>query len=146
MDWELLRYPAHAGLRQWVADLNRSYRREPALHARDCRHDGFEWVDADDSRQCVFSFIRHGEVRNDQILIVANCTPVPRLDYRVGVCVPGFWNEVLNSDAEIYGGGGMGNGGGVESDAAPWHAKPHSISLTLPPLGILYLKAPGSAS
>ena len=142
MDWELLRFPSHAGLKQWVADLNRTYRREPALHVYDCHHEGFEWVDADDAQQCVLSFVRRGERAGDEVLIVVNGTPVPRLDYRVGVRSPGFWTELLNSDAETYGGSGMGNGGGVESDAMPWHGRPCSISLTLPPLGILYLKSP----
>jgi 1,4-alpha-glucan branching enzyme len=146
IDWELLRFPMHCGVRQWVGDLNRAYRREPGLHVRDCHHEGFEWVDADDSRQCVLSFMRHGESPGDAVLIVGNCTPVPRLNYRVGVTRSGFWTEILNSDAEIYGGSGMGNGGGVEADATPWHGRPLSLNITLPPLGILFFKIPKAGS
>jgi len=129
-----------------VGDLNRAYRREPGLHVRDCHHEGFEWVDADDSRQCVLSFMRHGESPDDAVLIVGNCTPVPRLHYRVGVTRGGFWSEILNSDAEVYGGSGMGNGGGIEAEKTPWHGRPLSLNITLPPLAILFFKVPKAGS
>jgi 1,4-alpha-glucan branching enzyme len=138
LDWDLLDNPRHAGLRRLVSDLNRLYRQEPALHRRDHMADGFEWVDFRDWEQSVTSFLRRdGE---DQILVVCNFTPVPRSNYRVGVPRGGYWRELLNSDAGIYGGAGFGNFGGVEATPVPAHGRQHSISLTLPPLGIVFLK------
>lgn len=140
LDWHLLDYPTHAGLQKWVADLNRIYRTEPALHELDFSWEGFEWIDCNDSEQSAISFIRKGKSAGEVVLAVANFTPVPRHNYRVGVPDGGFWRELLNSDAADYGGSGLGNFGGVFADSIPCHARPFSLNLTLPPLGIVFFK------
>ena len=139
LDWHLLHYPAHAGLHGWVRDLNRVYRSHAALHENDFSPNGFEWIDANDSVNSVLSFVRRGRTAAGDIVVVCNCTPVPRLDYLVGVPHGGWWQELLNSDAEIYGGSGMGNLGGVEATTTACHGREHSLSLTLPPLGFVML-------
>jgi 1,4-alpha-glucan branching enzyme len=142
LDWHLLADARHRGLQQWVRDLNALYRREPALHEGDCDPAGFEWVDFHDWEQSVISFLRKALSSDDVVLVVCNFTPVPRFDYRVGVPRPGYWRELLNSDASVYGGVGYGNLGGVEAVPIPFHGRPYSVSLTLPPLGVLFLKGP----
>jgi 1,4-alpha-glucan branching enzyme len=140
LDWHLLGHPLHAGVQKWVSDLNRMYRTEPALHEGDCRPGGFEWVDCTDSSSCVITFLRKGTTTQDRILVACNFTPVPRVGYRVGVPYGGWWQELLNSDAAEYGGSGMGNAGGAQADGVWWHGQPCSLTLTLPPLGILFFK------
>jgi 1,4-alpha-glucan branching enzyme len=140
LEWHVLQFPFHAGTQKWVKDLNRLYQREPALHEIDFEPNGFEWVDFHDWSNSVMSFIRRGRTSKDLILVVCNFTPVPRCDYRIGVPVDGLWREVLNSDAVEYCGGGIGNFGGAVADPIPMHGRPHSISLNLPPLGVLFLK------
>jgi 1,4-alpha-glucan branching enzyme len=140
LDWHQLDQGWHQGVLRWVADLNRLYRDEPVLHEGDCDPHGFEWADANDSGASVYSFLRKGR-GEDWMLIVLNGTPVPRYDYRVGVPRGGFWREVLNSDASLYGGSGMGNLGGVWATDQWWHHKPNSVVLTLPPLSIIFLKS-----
>ncbi len=142
LDWHLLERPAHQGLKRWVEDLNQFYRAEPEMHELDFSPDGFEWNDFRDAELSVISFTRKGRETGRRILIVANFTPVPRKNYRVGVPLPGFWKEALNSDARIYGGTGHGNLGGIEAAPVPFHGRYHSLSLTLPPLGILFFKSP----
>jgi len=138
--WHLLDEKAHAGLRHWVGDLNRVYRELPALHVLDFDARGFEWVTADDAEHSVLAFLRKGEDADDDVLCVFNFTPVPRENYRVGITRAGVWEEVLNSDAEPYGGGGWGSLGTIESAPAPCHGRPHSLVLTLPALGAVYLR------
>ncbi|HLF24239.1 MAG TPA: 1,4-alpha-glucan branching protein GlgB, partial [Burkholderiales bacterium] len=142
LDWHLLDDPRHAGLQRLVRDLNRLYRTEPALHRRDHDADGFEWIDCHDVEQSTASFLRRDG--DEEILVVCNFTPVPRTNFRVGVPHPGWWRELLNSDAEDYGGAGFGNFGGVESVPVPMHGRNDSISLNLPPLGVLFLKVSGA--
>jgi 1,4-alpha-glucan branching enzyme len=142
LDWHLLEHAPHQGVRRWLQDLNRFYRAEPALFQRDFDAGGFEWVDLHDWEQSVVSFLRKGDTPDETILVVCNFTPVAHTNYRVGVPRGGFWREVLNSDASIYGGSGQGNLGGVEAAPVPAHGRSHSLSLTLPPLGVVYLKAP----
>ena len=142
LDWHLLEHAPHRGLQYWVRDLNRFYRTEPALYQRDFDMSGFEWADLHDWNHSVISFIRRGENPDDVVLVSCNCTPVTRANYRVGVPRGGFWREMLNSDATIYGGSGQGNLGGVEAASAPAHGRHYSLSLTLPPLGVIYLKGP----
>ena len=142
LDWHLLDDPRHAGLRSLVRDLNRLYRAEVALHQRDHDAGGFEWVDCHDVEQSTVSFLRRDD--GGEILVVCNFTPVPRSNFRVGVPRAGLWRELLNSDAKDYGGAGFGNFGGVESAPIPMHGHGDSISLTLPPLGVLFLKATGA--
>ena len=105
---------------------------------------GFEWVDANDDDNSVYAFLRKGWKPTDVVLAVFNCTPVPRHDYRVGVPLPGRWREILNTDAETFGGSGLGNMGGVTADAIPCHGRPGSLRLTLPPLSALYLEPAGA--
>ena len=136
----MLQYPLHGGLQQWVGDLNHCYRQQPALYTQDFTPDGFAWVDFHDWEQSVLSFLRRGTDPDDILLVVCNFTPVPRHNYRVGVPRGGRWRELLNSDATTYGGSGVGNLGEIET--APVAAQGHyqSLSLVLPPLGVLYLK------
>ncbi len=143
LDWDLLRHASHAGLQKWVADLNRLYGAEPALHELDFSDRGFEWVDCNDADNSVLSFLRKSASRNDVLLVVCNFTPVPRHGYRVGVPRGGSWRELLNSDAKEYGGSGVGNLGGVESEPIVCHGRPRSVSLTLPPLSVVLLEPEG---
>ncbi len=140
LDWHQVDIPAHAGVLRFVSDLARLYRDEKCLHELDCVSAGFEWVDADDSDQSVVTFLRRGRSPDAVVLFAANFTPVPRPGYRVGVPEPGFWSEILNSDAFEYGGSGQGNLGGVSSEPSPSHGRPHSLVLNLPPLGALFLR------
>ncbi|HWO56347.1 MAG TPA: 1,4-alpha-glucan branching protein GlgB [bacterium] len=139
LDWHLLQYPPHQGIERWLADLNRLYRSHPALHEREFDDQGFSWIDCNDAASSILSFFRHGSPGAKPILVLANFTPVPRTDYRVGVPAGGAWRELLNSDAQVYGGSGMGNLGVVQARSEPSHERPYSLVLTLPPLGIVFL-------
>ncbi|WP_338203837.1 1,4-alpha-glucan branching protein GlgB [Candidatus Nephthysia bennettiae] len=136
LDWSLAADPAHTGISRWLADLNRLYREEPALHGLDFDPAGFEWVDASDAEQSVVTLIRSGGGR--RLLAVFNFTPMRRVGYRTGVPLGGSWRELLNSDAETYGGGGWGNLGATEAEEVPWHGRPHSLALTLPALSAVF--------
>ncbi len=140
LEWHVLQYPNHAGVQRFLEDLNRRYRGEPALYERDFDPSGFEWVDANDAVNSVLSYLRRGTRPEDTVLVVCNFTPVARYNYRVGVPAGGFWEEILNSDATQYWGSGQGNLGGVESAPVPSHGRPHSLSLTLPPLATVWFK------
>ena len=137
--WELLETERHAGIMRWVADLNRLYRSEPALHELDCEPGGLEWVNHEDGDVSLLSFLRRS-ANGDSALVVCNFTPVPRLGYRVGVPHGGYWREMLNSDAREYAGSGIGNLGGVHAEAIPAHGRPYSLNITLPPLAALFFK------
>jgi 1,4-alpha-glucan branching enzyme len=138
LDWHLLEDSGHAGVQALVRDLNHVYVGEPALWARDEDPEGFYWIEANDAENSVLAFARTD--RDGRVLVcVCNLTPVPREGYRVGLPRGGRWNEVLNTDAEQYGGSGVGNGGSVETEPLPWHGQPMSAALTLPPLGVLWL-------
>jgi len=139
LEWWVLQYADHAGMQRWVKDLNAVYKREPALWQIDFEPAGFEWIDAADVAASVFSFVRHAR-NGESVLVVCNFTPVPRTNYVLGVPQAGFWRELCNSDAQEYGGSGMGNLGGVSSNPAPAHGRMNSVTLTLPPLSILLLK------
>lgn len=140
LDWHLLEDPGHQGIQRWVQHLNILYRHEPALYELDFEHTGFEWIDCSDWEHSIISFLRKGRSHRERILVVCNLTPEPRYNYRMGVPSGGFWKEVLNSDAREYGGSGHGNLGGLEASPVPFHGKYYSISLTLPPLGILFFR------
>jgi 1,4-alpha-glucan branching enzyme len=140
LDWHLLDRSGHHGVQRWVRDLNKFYRKEPALYEQDFQPEGFEWVDFHDAEKSTLSFLRHGKESKELILIVCNFTPVPRTNYRVGVTEAGFWKEMLNSDAKVYGGSGHGNFGGLEASPVASHGKYYSLSLNVPPLGVIYLK------
>jgi len=141
LDWHLCAYPLHAGVRQWLRDFHRHYLRTAALHERDFRAEGFEWIDCADSANSVIAFLRRPREHGAWSLVACNFTPVPRVGYRLGVPVGGRWREALNSDAAEYGGSGMGNLGGVDAEPRPCHGRPHSLTLTLPPLGVAFFEA-----
>ncbi len=143
LDWHLLQYRPHSGLQKLVQDLARLYRNEPALYEMDFESKGFEWIDCNDSLHSVVSYLRRGRSTGDIILIVCNFTPAPHIGYRIGVPHGGYWQEVLNSDAHDYGGSGYGNLGGLEAEAVPFHGRPNSLNLTLPPLGAVLFKSSG---
>jgi 1,4-alpha-glucan branching enzyme len=140
IDWHLLDGPLHAGLQRFVADLNRLYRAEPSLHELDFEPRGFEWIDCNDNESSVVSLIRRGRDAGEWIVAVLNWTPVVRRGYRIGVPAAGFYRELLNSDAAVYGGSNVGNSGGLATDATAAHGHHFSLNLTLPPLGGLVLK------
>jgi 1,4-alpha-glucan branching enzyme len=137
VDWHLLEYAPHRGVQRWVRDLNTLYRGEPALHERDCDPAGFEWIDCSDNRQSTLCFLRRGASSQQVVVVACNFTPVPRGAFRIGVPYGGFWREILNSDAPLYGGSGQGNLGGVQAAEQPWHGRPHSLEVTLPPLALI---------
>ena len=141
LEWHLLQYAPHEGVKRWVSDLNRVYRSEPALYEHDCDPAGFEWIDCNDAEGSTLSLMRKGKSANDIILIACNFTPVPRLNYRVGAPRGGWWREILNSDASYYNGSGLGNAGGVEASQEPVHGRPNSLTITLPPLAVVYFKS-----
>ena len=140
LDWHLLDDPLHDGLRQWVRDLNHTYQRERSLHEVDFESAGFSWIDANDHENSVVSLIRRARDPRNFSVVAVNFTPVPRPAYRIGVPEDGWYCEVLNSDAAMYGGGNVGNGGGLLADPVPSHGFDHSISLVVPPLGFVLLK------
>ena len=140
IDWHLLQYGPHRGMQRLVKDLSRVYRSEPALYVNDFQQDGFEWIDCNDGHNSVLSFLRKGKNPADNIVVVCNFTPVVRYDYKVGVPQGGFWKEIFNSDAKEYDGSGAGNCGGAPAWETGWHGRPACLSLTLPPLSVLFLK------
>jgi 1,4-alpha-glucan branching enzyme len=141
LDWHLLRWAPHQGVRDWLRDLNHLYRNEPALFEQDFVQDGFEWIDGHDWGESTLGFIRKAKNSDDIVLVVCNFTPIPRTSYRLGVPRGGWWREALNSDAESYGGTGRGNLGGVEAAPVGAHGRYHSLVLDLPPLAALFFKA-----
>jgi 1,4-alpha-glucan branching enzyme len=120
--------------------MNRIYRSAPALHERDHTSDGFTWIDANDSDNNVYSFYRTGAAEDEQLVVVANLSPVPRTGFRVGLPKNTTYQEILNTDASDYGGSGVGNMGAVEAEAMPWHGLDHSALMTIPPLGVVWLR------
>jgi 1,4-alpha-glucan branching enzyme len=139
LDWHLLGHEPHRGLQRWVRDINTLYRAEPALYELDSDAAGFEWVDANDSQHSVVSFHRRSR-SGDVVLVICNFTPMPQTNYRVGVPRRGEWLEIINSDAELYGGSGQGNGGSVTATPVPMHGQPYSVNITLPPLAMIAFK------
>lgn len=146
LDWHLLEIPFHAGLKRWVRDLNTFYRGQPSIHEGDATAASFEWVDCKDHQRSILSFIRRAHNHDDITLVTCNFTPVTRQNYRIGVPCEGFWKEVLNSDAPLYGGSGQGNMGGLEAAPLPIHGRAFSLNMTLPPLGVVFLRHEASAA
>ncbi|MCY0386432.1 1,4-alpha-glucan branching protein GlgB [Robbsia sp. Bb-Pol-6] len=138
--WHLLDDDLHAGIQRVVGDLNRLYTKEPALHASDSDPDGFFWLVENDSANSVFAFARREG--DSTVVAITNLTPVPREHYRIGLPHEGYWREVLNTDAALYGGTNLGNGGGVRASAEPAHGQPWSATFTLPPLATLIIASP----
>jgi 1,4-alpha-glucan branching enzyme len=127
-------------VQQLVRDLNHLYRELPALHERDCEPEGFEWLELHDSEQSALAFLRRGADPSRIVVVACNFTPVPRYGYRIGVPLPGHYRERLNTDAAVYGGGNIGNAGGVTAEELGSHGRPYSLSLTLPPLSTVFLE------
>jgi 1,4-alpha-glucan branching enzyme len=140
LDWEVLGDFRHAGLQRWVRDLNRTYAWDAALWQRDSDPSGFSWIDVHDHENSVISFVRHSESPADSSVVVVNFTPIARVEYRIGVPHTGIYREVLNSDAEIYGGSDVRNTG-LLAAGDPSHGFPASLKLTVPPLAMVLLKA-----
>jgi 1,4-alpha-glucan branching enzyme len=146
LDWHLLgQGPFHSGMQRFVEDLNKLYRAEPGLWQSDYDMDGFFWVDCSDNEDSVLSFVRQNRDRTSRVLVILNLTPVPRQSYRVGVPHGGFWKEVLNSDAGMYGGSNLGNLGGVNAESYQVHNQPYSAAFTLPPMSVVAFKSTESA-
>ena len=141
LDWHLLERPRHRGVHHLIGELNRLLRAEESLHVHDRSEAGFEWIDANDSEQSVLSFERRGATKDERVVVVANFTPIPRYNYRIGVDRPGRFLELLNTDAQVFGGSGHGNLGGIDATPLPSHGRRFSLNLTLPPLGAIFLKA-----
>ena len=141
LDWNLLDWHPHKGMQSLVADLNRLYVGEAALHATDTEPKGFQWAVVDDAGNSVYAFIRQKADESEHLLVVSNMTPVPRPGYRIGVPKAGYWREVLNSDAAVYGGSNLGNNGGVEAEPIGLNGHSQSVSVMIPPLATIVLKA-----
>jgi len=140
IDWHLLQWRDHQGIFRLVSDINALYRSEPALHQVDFDWQGFEWLELHDWENSVLAFLRRGKDPSDFVVVVCNFTPVVREDYRVGVPTGGFYREIFNTDAEIYGGSNAGNYGGTWAHQGNWGGRPFHVSLRLPPLGVVFLK------
>lgn len=140
LDWNEATGPLHHGMTQLVRDLNLGYATFTALHAQDCRSEGFEWIDANDHAHSTLSFIRWDAGRQQPVVVVCNFTPVPRRDYRVGVPRAGHYREILNTDSALYGGSNLGNLGGINAEPVACHGQPHSVTLSLPPLSTLWFR------
>jgi 1,4-alpha-glucan branching enzyme len=143
VDWHLTQFPLQGGLQRCLADLHRVYRGEPALHEVDFDWRGFEWLESHDNENSVFAFLRRAINPADLVVVACNFTPIPRYEYRVGVPTGGLWRELFNTDSSLYAGGNIGNGGQVWALDEPWAGQPHSLRLTLPPLGAVYFKPGG---
>ncbi len=139
LDWHLLDDPLHLGVQSLVADLNEAYRNVPALHEKDCESEGFEWLEGGDAENSVLAFLRRGAAWDDLAVVICNFTPLVR-PYRIGVPIPGYYAERINTDAAAYGGSNVGLMGGVQSQEVPWGGRDHSIEVTLPPLATLILR------
>ncbi len=142
LDWHLLEWRDHRGILQLVRDLNGLYRAQPALHQIDFDWQGYEWLELHDWENSVIAFLRRAKNLDDAIVVVCNFTPVVRENYRIGVPTGGFYREIFNSDSEIYGGSNVGNQGGVWGVPEEHAGRPFHVSIRVPPLGVLFLKAP----
>ena len=140
LDWHLNNYPPHRGIQLLLKDLNHLYSTDPAFHEVDYSPTGFEWIDCSDYESSIVSFIRWSKDYKTAFIAIFNFTPVVRYDYRLGVPFQGHWDEIFNSDSEVYGGSNVGNCGGRDSEDIPWQGRPYSINITLPPLGAIYFK------
>ena len=140
LDWHLLEYESHRGLQRLLAHLNHLYRTEGCLHLKDCDHTGFEWINFDDSASSMISWVRKGDSPDDLMVFIANFTPIPRTDYRLGVPREGYYKEILNSDSEMYFGSNIGNFGGRWTEKFGWHYRDQSILIDIPPLAIVGFK------
>jgi 1,4-alpha-glucan branching enzyme len=138
LDWYVLQYPHHQGIKQLVGDLNRLYQQQPALHHYDFDYQGFEWIDCHDTDQSVLSYLRKND--HEMIIVILNFTPMPRENYRIGVPGAGEYEEIHNSDSEFYSGSNMGNNNPITAEDVAWMNRSHSITVTLPPLAGIVIK------
>jgi 1,4-alpha-glucan branching enzyme len=139
LDWGVLGADWHRGVQRLVRDLNTLYRGAPALHVKDCEHDGFQWIEANDAAHSVYAWVRRGGPEDAEVAVICNFTPVERAAYRIGLPRPGRWREALNTDAELYGGAGRGNMGAVTARPEPSHGQPASATVVVPPLSAVFL-------
>ena len=140
IEWHLLQYAPHQGIQKWVKDLNHFYRNEPPYLKGTLRPRALNLLILAIIKTVLSVLFVNLPIKKVKCLAVCNFTPATWKDYRIGVAEGGYWKEILNSDAAVYGGSNQGNGGGMEADPKPFHGKPFSLSLTIPPLGILFLK------
>jgi 1,4-alpha-glucan branching enzyme len=140
LDWNLLELPTHQGMQRWTRDLNHFYKAQPALWERDLDWEGFQWIEANDADNSTFSYMRFAQDRGDFVVVVCNFTPVPIYHYHLGVPEAGYYKELLNSDSAHYGGGDVGNNGGVQSKAQQWREWANTLEITVPPLGMVVFK------
>ncbi|MBB6226136.1 1,4-alpha-glucan branching enzyme [Polymorphobacter multimanifer] len=144
--WQLLDEPDHAAMQRLLRDLNRLYAEQPALHARDAEPAGFEWIVGADAERSILVYARHGNTGDSPLVVVINMSPDPHHGFRIGMPRAGRWREVLNSDADIYGGGNIGNAGVVHARAEPADGQPASADIVVPPLAGLLLRFEGTGS
>jgi len=140
LDWELLKWTTHLGVQSWMRDLNAIYQKEASLWEIDYSFEGFQWIEPNDADNSVYSYLRFADDASDFLVVVCNFTPIKREGYRLGVPEGGFYTELLNSDSTFYGGGNLGNGGGLQAEMTPSHGFPASLSVTLPPMSIVIFK------
>ncbi|MBV9083492.1 MAG: 1,4-alpha-glucan branching protein GlgB [Acidobacteriaceae bacterium] len=140
LEWSLLNEQPHSALRLLVGDLNNMYRSEGALHACEYTPDSFEWIDNHDAEKNIICFLRKGQSEQERIAVVCNFNPVPQDSYRIGVPARGFWKEIMNTDAVQYGGSGRGNFGGVNTVPIPLHGRRYSLTINVPPLGVVFFR------
>jgi 1,4-alpha-glucan branching enzyme len=140
LQWDLLQWGSHQGLQKFVRDVNHLMQAESALHEVDFEGSGFEWIDCNNYDESVLMYIRKARDPRDYLVVAANFTPVPRTMHRIGLPEKTWLREVLNSDSSYYGGSNLGNAMGLHAEDVPWHGRPYSASLTLPPLGVVVFK------
>ncbi len=140
LQWDLLKWNEHRGVQRMLADLNRLYVHEPALHQVDFDHAGFEWIDCNNYDECVLAYLRRGRDPHDFVIVCCNFTPVPRMNHRIGLPEGGYYREVFNSDSEFYAGSNLGNGQGLVAQNLSWHGRPFSAEVVLPPLSVTMFK------
>jgi 1,4-alpha-glucan branching enzyme len=136
LDWHLLQYDYHAGIKKVITDLNQLYKSHPALYEKQFSGEGFEWINYSDHQNAVLSYIRKGIKPQENLIIVCNFTPVIRENYRIGIPQKGILKEIFNSDSQLYGGSGVGNSGVLKIESSPYDGSHFSIELILPPLSV----------
>jgi 1,4-alpha-glucan branching enzyme len=140
LEWWLLQFPVHQQLKTFCSALNQLYRNEPALYQIDFNYRGFEWIDFHDADHSIVVFVRRGKNPADYLIFACNFTPTPHLQYRIGFPEPGVHREIFNSDAKMFGGSNLGNGGTINAEGTPSHGRPASAEIVLPPLGVVVFK------
>ena len=140
MDWHLLQYPFHEGVRKLIAGLNDLYKSQPALYEKQFSPEGFEWINYSDHHNAVMAYIRKGNNSKEDLIVVCNFTPVVRQNYRIGLPRKGKLVEIFNSDAEVFGGSGVANSGKLTIESSPYDGRDYSIELDLAPLALMVFR------